>query len=98
MTAAFSNLVVAGQGLAHAGSFSEYERLFARLVEAGLIVKHRDTTDRRYVTARITGRGLELLAELDGPVREMHRRRLGHMRPDELRQLTELLESARQGT
>jgi tagatose-6-phosphate ketose/aldose isomerase len=35
MTAAFSNLVVAGQGLAHAGSFSEYERLFARIVEAG---------------------------------------------------------------
>jgi tagatose-6-phosphate ketose/aldose isomerase len=35
MTAAFSNLVVAGQGLAHAGSFSEYERLFARIAEAG---------------------------------------------------------------
>jgi tagatose-6-phosphate ketose/aldose isomerase len=35
MTAAFSNLVVAGQALAHAGSFSEYERLFARVVEAG---------------------------------------------------------------
>ena len=57
-------------------------RLLDRMVEAGLIVKHRDTTDRRYVTARITGRGLELLAELDGPVREMHSRRLGHMRPD----------------
>jgi len=35
MTGAFSNLVVAGQALAHAGSFSEYERLFARIVEAG---------------------------------------------------------------
>jgi tagatose-6-phosphate ketose/aldose isomerase len=35
MTAAFSNLVVAGQALAHAGSFSQYERLFARIVEAG---------------------------------------------------------------
>ncbi len=35
MTAAFSNLVVAGQALAHAGSFSEYERLFARIAEAG---------------------------------------------------------------
>ena len=35
MTSAFSNLVVAGQALAHAGSFSEYERLFARIVEAG---------------------------------------------------------------
>ena len=35
MTAAFSNLVVAGQGLAHAGSFSEYERLFGRIAEAG---------------------------------------------------------------
>jgi tagatose-6-phosphate ketose/aldose isomerase len=35
MTAAFSNLVVAGQALAHAGSFSQYERLFALLVEAG---------------------------------------------------------------
>jgi tagatose-6-phosphate ketose/aldose isomerase len=35
MTAAFSNLVVAGQALAHAGSFSQYERLFGLLVEAG---------------------------------------------------------------
>jgi len=35
MTAAFSNLVVAGQLLAHAGAMSEYERLFPFLVEAG---------------------------------------------------------------
>ena len=35
MTGAFSNLVVAGQGLAHAGSFSEYERLFARIAGGG---------------------------------------------------------------
>jgi tagatose-6-phosphate ketose/aldose isomerase len=35
MTGAFTNLVVAGQMLAHAFSFEEYNRLFARLVEGG---------------------------------------------------------------
>ena len=35
MTAAFSNLVVAGQALAHAGSFSEFQRLLPRIVEGG---------------------------------------------------------------
>jgi tagatose-6-phosphate ketose/aldose isomerase len=35
MTGAFTNLVVAGQMLAHAFSFEEYNRLFARIVEGG---------------------------------------------------------------
>jgi tagatose-6-phosphate ketose/aldose isomerase len=47
MTSAFSNLVVAGQGLAHAGSFSQYERLFGRIVEAGtrLLERSPDALD-----------------------------------------------------
>ena len=35
MTAAFSNLVIAGQALAHVGSFSEFQRLLPRIVEGG---------------------------------------------------------------
>lgn len=35
MTAAFSNLIVAGHGLAHAAALEEYRRLLPRLVEAG---------------------------------------------------------------
>jgi tagatose-6-phosphate ketose/aldose isomerase len=35
MTGAFSNLVIAGQMLAHAFSFEEYGRLFPRIVEGG---------------------------------------------------------------
>ncbi len=35
MTSAFSNLVVAGQALAHVGSFGQYEQLLGRIVEAG---------------------------------------------------------------
>jgi hypothetical protein len=45
--------------------------------------------------ARITPEGLKLLARLDEPVQEGHRRQLGHLGQDRLRALTELLRSAR---
>ena len=43
----------------------------------------------------ITGKGLQLLAKLDAPVQEMHRRQLRHLPPAKLRQLSRLLELAR---
>lgn len=70
-------------------------RILDRLADAGLVVKERDGTDRRYVTTRIAHEGLELLAELDQPIAEMHHRELGHMGPAELRRLADLLETAR---
>jgi hypothetical protein len=46
------------------------------------------------VTARITPPGLKLLARLDEPVQEAHRRQLGHLGRERLRALTELLHAS----
>jgi len=43
----------------------------------------------------ITAEGLRLLAELDEPVQDLHRRQLGHMPEKQLLQLLDLLERAR---
>jgi len=71
-------------------------RLLDRLEDAGLVARHRDTVDRRFVTARITDGGLALLAELDEPVRRMHERLYAHMPRNDLRRLVALLEDARE--
>lgn len=70
-------------------------RLLDRLEKRGLISRRRETRDRRMVLTRITRRGLELLARLDGPVQEAHRKQLGHLGRQRLRALAELLEAAR---
>jgi DNA-binding MarR family transcriptional regulator len=71
-------------------------RLLDRLEEGGLVARERDAADRRLVTTRITRRGLQLLAQLDGPVRAFDERRLGHLTPDELRTLVDLLARVRE--
>ncbi len=71
-------------------------RLLDRMAAAGLVVKQREGADRRFVATRITPRGLEVLQALDGRVAEMHRAQLGHMEPEELRRLADLLEKARE--
>jgi len=71
-------------------------RLLDRLEQAGLIVRERGTEDRRQVGTRITQKGLDLLAALDAPVAEIHKRQLGHLSPEQLRTLTELLTLARE--
>ena len=70
-------------------------RLLDRLEKRGLISRCRETGDRRMVMARITPEGLKLLAGLDAPVVEAHRRQLGHLGKDRLRALSELLNVAR---
>lgn len=70
-------------------------RLLDRLEKRDLISRCRETKDRRMVMARITPPGLKLLAKLDEPVQEAHRRQLGHMAGEKLRTLTELLQTAR---
>jgi len=72
-------------------------RLLDRLEKRGLIVRSREDRDRRRVMARIERAGLHLLARLDEPVREAHRRQLGHLGRERLRNLNELLEIAREG-
>src|ERR1051326_4768395 len=54
-------------------------RLLDRLEKAELISRGREAKDRRMVLTRITPKGLELLARLDEPVQETHRKQLGHL-------------------
>ena len=70
-------------------------RLLDRLEKRGLISRCREAKDRRTVIARITPEGLTLLARLDGPVAEAHRKQLGHLGRERLRALTDLLRAAR---
>ena len=70
-------------------------RLLDRLEKRELISRCRETKDRRMVMARITPQGLKLLAQLDEPVQETHRKQLGHLGRERLRELTELLHVSR---
>jgi DNA-binding MarR family transcriptional regulator len=70
-------------------------RLLDRLEKRGLISRCRETKDRRMVMARITPDGLRLLARLDEPIEEAHRKQLGHLGRERLGALTDLLHAAR---
>jgi DNA-binding MarR family transcriptional regulator len=70
-------------------------RLLDRLEKRSLISRCRETQDRRTVMVRITAAGLKLLARLDKPVQDGHRRQLGHLGGEQLKTLTELLRVAR---
>jgi len=71
-------------------------RLLDRLEKAGYVKRHRDIGDRRFVTARITAEGLALLERMDRPMAELHERQFGHMPEEDLRNLSVLLERARE--
>jgi DNA-binding MarR family transcriptional regulator len=70
-------------------------RLLDRMEKRGLISRFRDTKDRRTVIGKITAEGLKLLARLDEPIQEAHRKQLGHLGKNRLWALTELLAAAR---
>src|ERR1700677_2185420 len=70
-------------------------RLLDRLERRGLISRCRETKDRRTVMTRIAPPGLKLLASLDEPIRDAHRKQLGHLGPKRLQTLAELLRLAR---
>ena len=70
-------------------------RLLDKLALRNLIQRERLPENRRVVQVGITEQGLGLLDELDEPVRECHRRQLGHLSQEQLKQLTTLLEAAR---
>jgi DNA-binding MarR family transcriptional regulator len=72
-------------------------RLLDRMEKRGLISRSRDTKDRRTVTGKITPEGLKLLARLDEPIQEIHRKQLGHLGRNRLWALAELLSDARAG-
>lgn len=70
-------------------------RLLDRLERMGLIERERQGEDRRFVTTRITPAGLTLLAELDAPVADLHRRQLNDVAEEELRTAVRVLERIR---
>lgn len=70
-------------------------RLLDRMEEMGLITRRRGDDDRRFVTAVITEQGLSLLVDIDVPIVEFHRARLGHLSEDELRLAIEAMERIR---
>ena len=70
-------------------------RLLDRLEERGLIVRERLVDDRRTVGVGITQQGMRLLETMSAAVRECHERQLGHLAPEELETLTDLLRKAR---
>lgn len=71
-------------------------RLLDKLEQRGLVVRQRLSANRRVVQVSITSAGLDLLSELDAPVRRCHERQLGHLSDEQLSQLIELLKVARQ--
>ena len=70
-------------------------RLLDRLEKRRLISRKRNDKDRRIVLTRITEQGLDLLARLDQPIRDIHRKLLGHLGQDRLRALTQILDACR---
>lgn len=73
---------------------SDITRMLDRLEGRGLIRRVRQTDDRRFVLAFISESGLTTLAELDKPVREWNKDRLGHLNESELKSLIRLLRKA----
>jgi DNA-binding MarR family transcriptional regulator len=71
-------------------------RLLDRLDKRGLVRRVREEADRRVVRVTITHEGLDLLAELDGPVEALHHQQLGHLGEAKLKTFTDLLQQARE--
>lgn len=77
---------------------SDITRLLDRLEKRDLIQRNRDNKDRRIVLARISNHGLQMLARLDQPVRDLHRKLLGHLGRERLQSLAGLLRACRKET
>lgn len=70
-------------------------RLLDRLEKRGLVNRVRCPNDRRVVRTRINPEGLDLLQRMDEPMRELHRRQLGHLGKGRLQELIALLGDVR---
>ena len=71
-------------------------RMIDRLEQMGIVSRERSSTDRRAVMIAMTPRGIALLDQIAGPLRECHDKQLGHLSPTKLKTLVSLLQSARQ--
>ena len=71
-------------------------RLLDRLEKRNLVTRNRAREDRRFVTIQITQAGLDMLGELDGPVRRMQVEAFERLGEDRIKQIVDLLEIVRQ--
>jgi DNA-binding MarR family transcriptional regulator len=69
--------------------------LVDRLEEAGWVRRQRCEEDRRVIYVAPTEKALKVLAKMDEPVLDLHKRLIGHLSKQELAELIRLLEKAR---
>ena len=65
-----------------------------RLETLGVVERARSEQDRRVVLTRISEKAQALIATLDEPLAALHTRQFGHLPPDRLRALLDLLNEA----
>lgn len=70
--------------------------LIDRLEKQQLVLRERCAEDRRVVYVQLTDKARALLEQIDQPLEDLHRELLGHFTKAELRDLTRLLEKARE--
>lgn len=70
-------------------------RLLDKLDQRSLIERDRPADNRRIVRVSITAAGIELLENLEQPLRDCHTRQLGHLTRKQLESLVTLLREAR---
>jgi DNA-binding MarR family transcriptional regulator len=75
---------------------SDITRLLDRLEKKGLVVRARDSEDRRVVMAHATKKALAILAEMDGPQVDFVRKALGGLGARRLEELNASLERLRE--
>src|SRR6202790_4870612 len=70
--------------------------LIDRLEQAGFVSRMRCEKGRRVIYVALTDQGTKTLADLDEPLRALHRKLMGHMSPSDLKDLIRLLEKLRE--
>jgi len=70
--------------------------LIDRLEKQELVKRVRCTADRRVIFIELTEKAAELLKQVDQPLLDLHRKLVGHLTRVELKELSRLLEKARQ--
>jgi DNA-binding MarR family transcriptional regulator len=73
-------------------------RLLDRLEKMGLVVRARNTDDRRVVTSKITPRGLAVLEKVAAPLKELEDNEVGRVSDARLRTLIGILDEIRRLT
>ena len=71
-------------------------RLLARMERLGLLVRQRDVTDRRVVTTKATKRGLQLLDQVEAPLRKLQQKQFALLNEREITSLIGSLEKVRE--